>query len=97
MDFSNKHDINNTHDTVAKVIAKFKKAGSVTDNREVVIDGNQVMKEQPTWGWLRLQGVSKNKRSLGSESEVSRVSILGKFRKHESPRGTQFHAQHQIH
>jgi hypothetical protein len=49
VDFNKKHDVNNTHDTVAKVIAKFKKAGIVTDNREVVVDGNQLLKVQPTW------------------------------------------------
>jgi hypothetical protein len=69
-------DYNNTHDTVVKVIAKFKKTKSVTDKREMVADGSQLMKVQPTWCWLRLQGVSKNARSSASESEVSRASVV---------------------
>jgi transposase len=48
-----------SHDTVTKLIEKFKKTGSVADQSRNGRPRTSTMKAQLTWCWQRLQGVPK--------------------------------------
>jgi hypothetical protein len=56
MDFNRKHGKNITHDTLAKLIEKFKKTGSVTDQPrydEGITDVVLAVPEKENEGWLQ--------------------------------------------
>ena len=76
LNFNRKHGTNITHDTVAKLISKFKKTGNVADQprsglRRTATDENTTA----TILTALVQSPRKSTRRLSAESGVSRSSI----------------------
>ena len=76
LNFNRKHGTNITHDTVAKLISKFKKTGNVADQprsgpRRTATDENTTV----TILTALVQSPRKSTRRLSAESGVSRSSI----------------------
>jgi hypothetical protein len=79
----NRKHVKIAQDTVVKLTEKFKKMGSITD-QEVFVHVHKLMKVQPMWRWVHLQGVpKKSTRRLTADSSVSRPSIMHILKNHD--------------